>query len=708
MNAAGAILAACVLAGCGDDDEPDDPDLDAGTDAIASQIAAPMPPAPPQPPRLTPCPAGWLERLDEASGVALCEPMPDGESSCPLGETYVLGEGCTVLGGTCPSDGFAPGLPATDVLFVREGATGDGSRERPFGTLSDALAIAGSGATIALARGTYRAPTLRRRDLTLIGVCATETSVGATSGARFGFTVEGGDVALRRVEVIPGSGGAIVVANAELDLEDVVVREVRGAAIDVASATLRARRLLVDGVGMLDAFPGYGLVIERGSAAHLERSVLQRANLGMLAFGDATVTIESSILRDAFDDGAAKGCIELQDGASLELHESLLARCEGQGALAFSGSSLALDHVVVRDTRGATSAAVGAYTGATITIARTVLEGGQVGAVDVVGEGSTARITDLVARAPGREDLAPNDESALVSAYRGGAIEGERVTVHDAPCVGVGALDSAVALHDLGVHAITGTGEAACPGLAVAATRSHLDIERVAVEAALSGAVYVEGGDARVADLTVHDSLGSGLVLTEGGTLSLDRMHVERIGQVALLASTATIEARDVEIDGVAAEARPGGLGLGIVAQLEGSIALERARVGHTQLGAAIATHGASLTVTDLLVHDVTPIECETCPPGFSAGLCAMRGGAFSATRFVVERGGLCGAYVQEASELSLAMGSVAESAVGLCVEDPAFDLGQIERDVRFERNGENLGASSLPVPEIVVPTMNE
>lgn len=134
-------------------------------------------PAPPEPPLLTPCPAGWLEvpppetggvatcdpwpesgpvavtscpegwRLVEVEGFAFCDPWPEGgPRDCPPGAAHFPGEAdCTRIGSECPAGSWADDLPGDrEVLYVLAAAPegGVGTRESPFGSIAEALAVA--------------------------------------------------------------------------------------------------------------------------------------------------------------------------------------------------------------------------------------------------------------------------------------------------------------------------------------------------------------------------------------------------------------------------------------------------------------------------------------------------------------------------------------------------------------------------------------
>ena len=143
-----SLIAICFVAAggitaCGDDGGDGDGDVDGDVDGDSDadfEIAEPEPPAPPEPPVLTPCPEGWREvPADGPDGIATCDPWPEGgPDECGDDEAHFPGEpGCTRIGTACPEGDWAEDLPTDrEVVYVLAGAPegGGGSRDAPFGS----------------------------------------------------------------------------------------------------------------------------------------------------------------------------------------------------------------------------------------------------------------------------------------------------------------------------------------------------------------------------------------------------------------------------------------------------------------------------------------------------------------------------------------------------------------------------------------------
>src|SRR5687767_3202835 len=187
------VLAAAWLAsfGCGDDGG-----RSGGEDAGAADAGTPtgdvpwladgVPPV--APPSMGPCPKGWREVVD-ATGVTTCDPWPEsGPEDCSGDEAHFPGEpGCARLGSACPTapDEYATDLPAGGtIFFVRAGAIGgDGSRALPYGSISSAIAGAGSDAIIAIAPGEYDEILRLPSGVTLWGACVAGTRLTSSVAA---------------------------------------------------------------------------------------------------------------------------------------------------------------------------------------------------------------------------------------------------------------------------------------------------------------------------------------------------------------------------------------------------------------------------------------------------------------------------------------------------------------------------------------------
>lgn len=135
------------------------------------------------------CPEGWqVKELRVARGgrfgervVAYCEPPP--REVCSASARQAAGDaGCQDSALDCPSGDFAEDLGPGPVRYVLAGAGGgDGSRARPFGSLSQAMSLGGP-LRIAVGKGQYEEPVILRAEVELVGACAAQTQIhGAVS-----------------------------------------------------------------------------------------------------------------------------------------------------------------------------------------------------------------------------------------------------------------------------------------------------------------------------------------------------------------------------------------------------------------------------------------------------------------------------------------------------------------------------------------------
>ncbi len=157
-------------------------------------------------------------------------PAPPEEAQPPLGlppdcaDALVPSAGrCEPLSDPCPPDEFAEGIEG---LYVSadSGGGGDGSRERPFGSVAEALRV---GRRVHLGRGSHRISG-RIEQAEIIGACAAETRL---SGA----------IALSGVEL-----SSVTVNDPIEAIGSVILRGVRAGATQVgAEARLRGERVML-------------------------------------------------------------------------------------------------------------------------------------------------------------------------------------------------------------------------------------------------------------------------------------------------------------------------------------------------------------------------------------------------------------------------------------------------------------------------------
>jgi uncharacterized membrane protein (UPF0136 family) len=612
-----------------DDSPPPDADADADADG---DVEAGIEVEPPAPPALTPCPEGWVEvPADPADpyGYATCDPWPDGDpvtlpvlTPCPPGwrevpadpvdphgyatcdpwpvtghedceavdEAHFPGmDACARVGSPCPAADWADDLPIdVPILFVREGeaTVGDGTRELPFGLISDATTAAGPGTIIALSKGTFDEDVELGEGVTLWGACVAETLVtcSVVSTDLPTILVSGADTVLRGLRVGGDRAGvAVRDGGASVLVEGVVVEGAQGAGVMVDAGRATLRDLVVrDTRPAPDGTLGAGIDVGTGAQVDVTRAVIERNRLAAAYVGDAgtRVTLSDVDLRDTqarASDGAAGRGLNVQFGARVDVLRAVIERNRDVGVFAMSaGSEVTLTDVVVRDTQSREperwfGRGLSVEAGAQVDAVRAVFERNLEVGVFAMDAGSVVTLTEVVVR----------DTRSRVDTSTWGR----------------------------GLQAQTG---------------ARIEVTNAVIERNRNvGVLVAEGGAEVVAvDLLVRDTQsqeadgidGDGLVVLMGGRVVASRAVFERNRSIGVLVSdegsSAVLNAvvvRDTqsrESDG------RGGRGLEVEfgAQVEVGLALfERNR----DTSVFVATEGTALTLTDVVVRDTMGRESD-------------------------------------------------------------------------------------------------
>jgi hypothetical protein len=317
--------------------------------------------APPQaiePPRVVECAA-----THQAIGTA-CVPRFD---ACAAGEIALVGGGCRAVG--VPHEGCAPGfvhdgkgacdpvLPAkcdkgqyarpgeptcrpvdacgadrypavasavhVDASYV---GTSDGSADKPFRTIAEAVARPGA-TTIAIAAGRYVEDVVIDRAVRVVGVCS------------------------EKVEIVGSMTG--------LDAAAVLVRA--GATIEQVSITGAAQGVLVDSAASVRVdrvrvhdTESVGIWIRRGaSAVTIANTLVEQASRYGIVVTGSTAAIEDSVVRatryNTTGAGIQANPTSPEAPASVKVDRCVIEQNEGAGVAA-SGATISMDASVVRDT----------------------------------------------------------------------------------------------------------------------------------------------------------------------------------------------------------------------------------------------------------------------------------------------------------------------------------------------------------------------
>ena len=342
-----------------------------GDSTVLSTVAEDKTVIAPAPPELPDfggsCPAGWSGVLTPDGVVTVCSPWPEqGMDSCLPGQVHLPGESsCTPVGSECPTDDWSEELHGSrQYLYVHAlgAVSGDGSMERPFGTLDAATKYATPGTTIMVSKGVFNESVTIPAGVTMVGACADETIVTppSTTSKTAAVEAKGHGTGVRDLTIRGGWPGILVSgADTSMRVHDVVIEQARGYGIHAAAgADVTLESVLVvsteavsEGTG-----DGQGLHVETGAQVSLIRSVL-RANhtAGIQAQGDGTnVHLDGVVVADTrlgSDERGGDGLLA-RDGAVVIVDDSIMTRNFRSGAHATTGGRLKLAMVVIEQTVG--------------------------------------------------------------------------------------------------------------------------------------------------------------------------------------------------------------------------------------------------------------------------------------------------------------------------------------------------------------------
>ncbi len=347
-----------------------------------------------------PCPPG----LRLASDGATCIPLLPA-SDCPPGTMPTLGsETCAAVGWTrCPAgfeadpsgwgcrdvlpatacsgptreaigspvcqavgDCAAPFPPPEATLFVDATLPPSAVNATHFTRITDALAAARAGATIAVEAGNYAESLNLSKPVTLVGRCAERVSLENPTGANPGLSVGGGRSANVRGFTIRGQLiGAVVETGGRLVATDCVFEANREIGLMVAGADSRAglagsvvRATRPNAQGNY----GAGVYLEGGGALALVDSALVGNRFAGVVTSDpgatavpAFISLRRSVVRDtlsAANTGSFGIGLMLDSPALAELTDSVLAGNQSGGVLLRNAQArLTASDTLIRDTR---------------------------------------------------------------------------------------------------------------------------------------------------------------------------------------------------------------------------------------------------------------------------------------------------------------------------------------------------------------------
>ncbi|MBN8613343.1 MAG: hypothetical protein J0L92_22305 [Deltaproteobacteria bacterium] len=627
------LLPALVVASVGCGDPPSD--LDAGSDAPRS--ITPVPPTPPSPPALpvlTPCPSGWREVAVEE--VTTCEPFGDEVlPSCGPDEIFVhgraAGSACE-LASPCPSGAWPDDAPA-EAVYVRAGAVdGDGSRDRPFGTLSAAVSAASSaGRPIVIGEGELVGGMQIRGVPSITGLCPSRSRIvdDATTNSA-ALIVRAGALALRGVHLDGALYGLWLTDGADVTAEGIVAVGVSSAVRLDGGAHLDATRLRASSPRTND-LEDPTLRMGPESSATLRHATLIGG--GSLAYG----------YRRASDPSEVFATLTIEDSTLTEAPVGIAGRLDatlrrtafdgvGVGVVTISPRTTSLEDVRVRDVTALSdeSAFVNAA-GGTTSLSRVSIHGVARGtALLVIGSlADDARLLGAdVVIAGARGDV-------VVQASEGATLELARVLVSEADGSAIVIEGSSHAVIEDATLRSVGLGSDGTFGSAVGGLDegTTIAITRLASRVPAFGIAVLGGARATASDVVIDGGRGIGAQCDPDAScasseprLVLDRAEVRDVTRYGLAAIAARIVANDVAIDRVIAPDDAPAPALGLLAYL-GAVEGARIRVREVSGLGAVAI-GGRLAVQSLDVDTTRLRTCDGCASGsLGDGItCAVEG----------------------------------------------------------------------------------
>ncbi len=657
----------------------DDAVGDAGTaDSSISFDAAGLDVTPPEPPEsvlITPCPEGWSEVTGD---VTTCEPWPLGEPpSCAAHEARFVGDpACARVGTECPADGWPADLPsAGDVRYVREGGSGVGTRDDPFGTLGEALVGASATTVVALAVGNHDAAVDLPDGVSVVGACVEGTVVTSdVASLDHGvFTVTGADVEIRNLRISASERGGIIMAGEgrSATVRDVVIADMRPVGIDVEfGATLDAENVAIRRVSTTTTGQfGRGITVENGATANLRRvDVEDTVEFGIIAL-EATVTLEDVWVArtEALPTGVAGPGVVAWRSGSVSGQRVVIDESTDVG-LGGNAGDIDLELALIRGTRSRPmemdhGRGINVEVGTQLDCRRCVVEDNGEFGIFIDGDGTVVTLSHLVVR---------RTHTVLDGTF------GRGITLQNAAEVDV----SHALLVDNGEVGVLAGGP-------------------VPAHAVLSDITILRMQEAP------RTHIGRAFSVQNGSQIRVDRGLLTDLRESAVLVGDpgSKITLNDLRIEDVApVEATIAG-GRGIVVQQGGAAELNRVAIARVnELGVSALQDAASVTASDLVIDHVAELACETgvfcenAPGGH--GVAAYATATVSLTRFRLIAAQICGVHVAADGTLHLSQGQVSGSAIGACVQSDAQSLADLQDEVAYIDNGRSLDSTSLPVPE--------
>ncbi|WP_437746033.1 DUF1565 domain-containing protein [Sorangium sp. So ce302] len=481
-------------------------------------------------PALAKCSPGTIPKHDEGCievGIPGCaaEFVEGGAchptmARCPEGTFAVPQKGCVSIDGPdgCGSAPWGEIVEAPGDLHVDpgyEGGDGDGSRERPFTTLAEALAGVQADGRVVLAEGEYDEPIEIAKPIEIVGRCASRVVLRGEKSDPDGnvsavWIHDVDHAGVRGVSLLSPSIG-VLIQSAAVSVRDIRVTGESGKGLVVAlpGASLDLSRSLVQS-SWADDGTGEGwisVLVVSGAEARLTENALVGGTINLRISSEAAEVVaegnllEAAALPSATRDGVG---VHLEDGtlrldANALVHHHLGALVTGAGAELVAARNL----IAAAADPAPEAGGLAVEQGARASLASSVLSGACDALLAVADAG-----TEVEASGNLFDGAAASESGHLGVAVeqRGGALSLSSSLVRQAG--------------DAGLFVSGGTLSAS--GVVIEGTRANpLHRDRAA-------GVLVQGGRATLASTYIVEPHVAGVSASRGATLEIADSLIER------------------------------------------------------------------------------------------------------------------------------------------------------------------------------------
>lgn len=398
---------------------------------------------------------------DAEGGCVAILPM----APCEVGKIAVPGDATCRELTACGAEPWGDIPVDATTLYVNgsAGVGGDGSSAKPFKTINEAVAVATSGKTIAVAAGRYSEAIRLPRAIKLHGRCASMVEVAGDGTATSIIEVSG--AAEIRGIALTGSGTGILGYNTKgIVIESTWLHDLTERAIDIEGPSKDTaavvRNVLIQRASRVSIFSLAADVTIEKSAVH-DTQLLGGTGMGVLAQLDtrngkpSSVQVRGSLIAGAIEGGVVAsasrvtvdGCAirdirgpsttkpgpgigaqydaKTKSPAEVVVRSSTIERAEGVAVDAI-GSNLMLERVDLRDTlakQKTFGVAIEVTKGSTLTVTDSIIRRVRTAAVNIRGSRATLERTSIRDVFPQESDamfglaisIAPDDPTQFLS-----------------------------------------------------------------------------------------------------------------------------------------------------------------------------------------------------------------------------------------------------------------------------------------------------